>query len=465
MNPPHSFSKFFGYSPSVVSLLDKRSYSIRGDELQQLVNPFDPALFVDQYFGSRTIHISKVGNENYIRNLFSLEDLKSALACGQLTTPSGYSVQANFQRGTAGGDDTSFGISYEQVGPLLDAGATVCVTSIHLVDNKLNRFARAIKEQLNFYGAVGINCYLSPNGAGFNTHYDSKNATSLQIEGSKKWRFASTPEIDFPRDSARIRDGQALHSRKATIREEPWEQIGKIDFASFNEVTLQPGDVLCIPAGAWHSAQAEGYSLALNLYFEPHCFFELVSKILAKSLRQYSSWRSGPPATINQQQPEEVGKYFEKRLSELCHLVSSLSADEPELWRLWNACIVGGEEPLLSTKDDGLRQEIRKSDVLCVCDDVPWRFTITHDDNTYKDKVCKQVNLHHGNSEISTTPTGAAFLQAVFNARRFRAENAISWMKTQTPNPWQEVQKALELLREYRVLTVESVDDYAPKTE
>lgn len=465
MNPPHSFSEFFGYYPSVVSLLEKRPYSIHGDELQQLINPLDPALFVDQYFGSQTIHISKVGNENYIRNLFSLKDLKSALARGQFTTPSGYSVHANFQRGAADSDDTSFGISYEQIGPLLDAGATVCVTSIHLVDNKLNRFARALKEQLNFYGAVGINCYLSPNGAGFNTHYDSKNTTSLQIEGSKKWRFASTPEIDFPRDSARIREGQALHSRKANIKEEPWEQISNIDFASFKEVILRPGDVLCIPAGAWHSAQAEGYSLALNLYFESHCFFELVSKILAKSLRQHSSWRSGPPATINKQKTQEVQKYFEKRLSELCHLVNSLSANEPELWKLWNACIVGGEEPLLPTKDDGLGQEIRKLDVLCVYDDVPWRFTITDDINTHEDRVCKQINLHHGNSEISTTPTGAAFLRAVLDARRFRAENAISWMKTQTPDPWHEVQKALELLRQYRVLKIESVDDLPLKDE
>ena len=30
----------------------------------------------------------------------------------------------------------------------------------------------ALRAQLNFSGTVGVNCYLSPDGAGLSTHYD-----------------------------------------------------------------------------------------------------------------------------------------------------------------------------------------------------------------------------------------------------------------------------------------------------
>jgi hypothetical protein len=168
MEHSFSFSKFFGSSASITNLSNEITCLVEGDELQWLINPIEPEVFVDQYFGHCSTFIPKTNEKKCFRNLFSLEELKTDLARGHFLSPTEYSVHASFQQGTQGKNDTSFDISYEQVGAVLDAGATICVTGIHLVNPKLNRFARAIKAQLNFFGSVGINCYLSPDGAGFN---------------------------------------------------------------------------------------------------------------------------------------------------------------------------------------------------------------------------------------------------------------------------------------------------------
>ena len=459
MEHSYNFSKFFGSSADVTSLSSKTNFSIEGNELQRLINPIEPEVFVEQYFGHHSLFIPKTNEKECFRNLFSLEELKNDLARGHFLSPIGYSVHASFQQGTKGKNDTSFDVSYEQVGAVLDAGATICVTGIHLVNPKLNRFARSIKAQLNFFGSVGINCYLSPNGAGFNTHYDSKNATSIQIEGQKTWLFAQTPEIKFPRSSARLRDGKVLHGREKSITEECWEQIDNVDTTSFDEVTLQPGDVLCIPAGAWHSARAKGYSLALNLYFEPHSFVNPINMLLANSLRQHEAWRSGPPATLNQSRPKEVHRYFEERLSELKQTINSLSADNSELWRLWYSRTVSSEDSVLLTSPQKPPQEIYKTDVLSVRDGALCRLTLTYgDDNRMK------IVLYHGNLEISMPPSTAPLLHKMLSVKRFKAETATSWISNKASISWCEVQKLLKFLCHHKVLSVET-ENQSPSVE
>jgi ribosomal protein L16 Arg81 hydroxylase len=82
---------------------------------------------------------------------------------------------------------------HDKVIELLNAGATVCITNIHMADPFLARWAQAIRAQLNFTGTVGVNCYVSPDASGLPMHYDKRVATTIQIAGKKRWKLSTEP--------------------------------------------------------------------------------------------------------------------------------------------------------------------------------------------------------------------------------------------------------------------------------
>ncbi|RYY76908.1 MAG: cupin [Gammaproteobacteria bacterium] len=300
--------------------------ALTGLELKELVSPISSEEFVDSYFSRTSLNVK--GDLRKFDHIFNWDRLRQALFRGQKILDRRYNITASF----TGGEDSASSrqmteADHNQVIELLEAGATICITNIHMADPALAKWAQTIREQLNFTGTVGVNCYISPDASGLPMHYDKRVATTLQIAGKKRWKFSTKPAKAWPTTNEVYMEGQAA------------EDIGALPpDMEFQEVELEPGDLLCLPAGAWHSARGIGFSLALNLYFAPRNFLDQLIPLLHKFAASNESWRGGLPVTTEQIQgdiPTSVSTYLRDRLNEFNKIVSEIAVDPEVLTIPW----------------------------------------------------------------------------------------------------------------------------------
>jgi hypothetical protein len=324
-----------------------------GRELEALVEPISCAEFANTYFARTSLSLE--GNAQKFEHIFNWEKLKQALWRGRNISDPRYNIKASFTGGEDSGNPHGMlDANHTQVAELLNAGATICITNIHMADPFLAQWAQAIRAQLNFTGTVGVNCYVSPDGSGLPMHYDKRVATTLQIAGKKRWKFSTEPAKPWPDSNEVYQEGQ-FDTAAGTA---------PADMA-FREVELQPGDLLCLPAGAWHSARGVGFSLALNLYFAPRNLLDQFMPILQHFAFSNEHWRGGPPATVEKAQgslPSAVSTYVRERLDEFHRLALEVLASPdlltvPWLTQLTHAPYTGWQSaPLLSIPEVGPEQ-------------------------------------------------------------------------------------------------------------
>ncbi|MES2823444.1 MAG: cupin domain-containing protein [Pseudomonadota bacterium] len=345
------------------SLLDNGSseeshelVAFNGRELQELVNPISCEEFVNSYFSRASLNVE--GHPEKFDHIFSWEKLRQALARGQSIQDRRYNLTASFAGGEESGSSRRMmAAHHDQVIELLNAGATICITNIHMADPFLARWAQEIRAQLNFTGTVGVNCYVSADGSGLPMHYDKRVATTLQIAGKKRWRFSTESAKAWPDTNEVYQEGQV------------GENVGKLPAdMEFREVELNPGDMLCLPAGAWHSARGVGFSLALNLYFAPRNLLDQFIPLLQHFAVSNENWRGGPPATVEKTQgnmPKAVSVYMRERLDEF-HKMALEAIDSPDalvepwLTSLTHAPYTGWRpDPMLSIPEVTPNQQFR----------------------------------------------------------------------------------------------------------
>lgn len=294
-----------------------------GRELADLIHSISPADFINSYFSKKSFTLP--GESNKFDEIFSWERLQRALAVGRTFPDRRYNLKASFTSGEElGSPRPVIEAQHDQIDELYRAGATICITNIHMTDPELASWAQAIRAQLNFSGTVGVNCYISPDGSGLPVHYDKRIATSLQITGKKHWRFSTEAAKPWPSHNARY-----VHGHVEPVGVNPGKLPPEMEF---QEVELTPGDLLCIPAGAWHSARAVGDCMALNLYFAPRNFMDQLMPLIQSFAFANEEWRAGaPPSTerVQGNMPENVTTYIAERLSEFNDWMQT-SQDRPD---------------------------------------------------------------------------------------------------------------------------------------
>jgi lysine-specific demethylase/histidyl-hydroxylase NO66 len=138
-----------------------------------------------------------------------------------------------------------------------------------LVLNGLERYlpscahlSRAIEAELNF--ETQVNAYITPpNSQGFLPHYDDHDVLILQIQGCKTWHVYDTVPL-VPAHELRLRDLFASDGLPAP-----------------RDLVLEPGDVLYLPRGRVHAAEANVEpSIHLTLGIHPPTVLALVTKAL-----------------------------------------------------------------------------------------------------------------------------------------------------------------------------------------
>jgi ribosomal protein L16 Arg81 hydroxylase len=423
----------------------------RGDELRALLGPVTPETFVREYWGAKPLFVK--GFKEKYHGLFDAEAFSRALSMPG-PAPVDF-LRVSFDRKTEQGTSalvapgeprsSAFRATPEQAVPLFDAGATLCVSQMETRVPALAPFLAAVKRQLGYPGKVSFNAYLSPPGSGYNWHFDSRIASTLQIEGTKVWRFSNRPAIAWPRANGTLRgDGTAQYADPGVVAAE-WERLEPFDPADTTEVLLEPGDLLVLPAGVWHEAcGGTGGSLALNLSFTPVSYTVLVRSLLDKLLVAEAGWR-GPapvlPDPATGAADSEAIAAIGAELARAAALLASLSGDSAAVAALW-AAFVQNPNPgfpapptpavAATPVEAGQRLRVRADGNL---------FALLADGGA-------TLALVIGTSrEVELTGVAVPFVQRMLREREFTASDCMGWNDGDAPFAWSDVQTMLTSLK------------------
>lgn len=150
-------------------------------------------------------------------------------------------------------------VAVDEIEAWLARGHTICADDVSGFDAGLAAVAEALVRDLGCAGGR-FNAYLSPAGARTPMHFDTRVSTTLQLTGRKRWRYQRTAAAPNPSANGQIdRFGDTQWMAPVVDREPPPRPSG------LEVVELGPGDLLCVPAGAWHEVSALERGLALNL--------------------------------------------------------------------------------------------------------------------------------------------------------------------------------------------------------
>lgn len=126
----------------------------------------------------------------------------------------------------------------EDVAKAFRSGRTIVLNGIHERWPSVQQLSKELSCDLNLH--TQVNAYLTPaSSQGFPRHFDDHDVLVIQVEGSKVWRVWSGP-VDLPLA------GQHQSQRHT-------EAPAHADMV----VTLGPGDVLYLPRGTYHEAEAQ----------------------------------------------------------------------------------------------------------------------------------------------------------------------------------------------------------------
>ena len=140
-------------------------------------------------------------------------------------------------------------------------GYTIVLESVQRYVRAIASLPHSIEVELNF--ATQVNAYFTPpESQGFVPHYDEHDVLILQIQGSKIWHFYDGADV-------------APHEMR---RHEP---VAADALPAPTDVRLEAGDVLYLPRGRVHAAEATSeVSVHLTVGFNAPTLFMLVTRAL-----------------------------------------------------------------------------------------------------------------------------------------------------------------------------------------
>jgi len=291
--------------------------ALEGD-LTAFLHPVEEEEFFSRYWNRRALYIP--GTPEKFAGLFDRPAFDQAVhTCGDLK------VGFTDEKGWPG----HFNIKPEQIPEMLASGKTVCASIVNPGNPVLTRFLRGIGERFAVAGGFFFNSYLSPDRAGFGLHLDHHPVSIMQIEGRKRWWYSRAPglkdvvtNVSFPRD----RDTLKL----------PWVTVSRPRPEDLCEVILNPGDILYMPKGTWHQAEAIGSSLGLTLAMESVVPLELIQAALLPHLNDIALRSQAPgvrAASVQDGMPAELEEVFDQALGKLRAVLRSLTVDD--LYGIW----------------------------------------------------------------------------------------------------------------------------------
>ena len=214
------------------------------DPLSYLIDSVSNEVFFAQHYEQEAL-ICAHNNPNHFAELLSIKRVDEIIASSELPPASLDMARKEpdinrsyftFKNGSI--DRGAVMRHYQQ-------GATIILNQLHLADETLANFSRALETL--FSSHVQTNIYLTPpNSQGFKTHYDDHDVFILQIAGEKQWRLYQKP-IENPYRGEKFKPGEY--------------DAGEIE----KEITLKAGDCIYIPRGLMHDAESHADETSLHI--------------------------------------------------------------------------------------------------------------------------------------------------------------------------------------------------------
>jgi lysine-specific demethylase/histidyl-hydroxylase NO66 len=122
-------------------------------------------------------------------------------------------------------------------------GATLVLQALHRTWEPVSSLSAQLSSELGH--PVQANAYITPpQNRGFDDHYDVHDVFVLQIEGTKRWIIHEPVHVDPLRS-------QPWTDRRSAVAEAAQGR-------AYIDTVLEPGDVLYLPRGWLHAAEAQG---------------------------------------------------------------------------------------------------------------------------------------------------------------------------------------------------------------
>jgi hypothetical protein len=296
--------------------------------LDTFLKPVGCDRFVADYWERQPLHVSREEGDHYA-GVFDLADADALLSDSGGLWSSGIRVVENGSVATHIGHSSkeqsrSVG-RVEATYQAYRAGATLIFSSLQ------ERWApvRAMHVELSsaLTAPVNINAYLTPpNAAGFPMHYDTHPVFVLQTSGVKRWRIYP-PLMPLPLTSQTF--------KKDMLPPDVDTNDPVLD------VHLHAGDMLYIPRGFLHAAEAcDRASLHLTVGVYNTTWSAVLESALQSVIHRHQEFRAGLPLGFGRD--DRVRAEVVQSLEDLCRSAISLiewgaivdeAASDAELFR------------------------------------------------------------------------------------------------------------------------------------
>ena len=165
-----------------------------------------------------------------------------------------------------------------RLGHLMEQGAALLLLGLDSWFVNLDRSTQTLEN--HFEVDVSLNAYIGgPGSKGFGEHVDHHDVLVLQVAGEKNWRFWE-PTLQEPLELPRHQHGM------------PTREIGRLK--------TQRGDILFIPRGIWHAAEAtvDFPTAHLSFGFQPLTALHWLTS-MRTSLMDNVDWRQEIPTEVD----------------------------------------------------------------------------------------------------------------------------------------------------------------------
>lgn len=253
--------------------------------LPWLISPIDNEGFWARYWRKEPLRVPR-DERLYYESLLSQDELEYALftACRVMggVEELDHRERAEWVRGYSAAVESFL------------RGKSLRVDGIQRFSQRLAVFSRMLEAQ--FSCPVGINMYLSPaSGRALPRHFDTHDVFVLQLYGKKRWRIYDCPvsvplEYFPPLRCEHNRQRRARRDRKKITAAE-------INCELVSEFTLDAGDLLYLPRGFWHVAEAEAdsFSCHLTIGIQSFTYLDLMTVALTQVAERDTSLRESLP--------------------------------------------------------------------------------------------------------------------------------------------------------------------------
>jgi len=256
---------------------------------KKLLSPFSVDQFFDEFYERRPLHIpgdaakaEQVFSWSELNALFDMTTLWSEQSVnmvldGQPVDPRRFCMPGALREGPP-----TLRPVPERVRALLEQGATMVLNLMERLTPGVAAVAETIEMVIG--GQTVCNVYCSWYGKqAFSSHFDNTDVFVVHIDGRKRWRIYEG-RFENPMDNSAY-----------TFAAFPGEHHQQARGELLTEVDMGPGDVLYIPCGQYHDANASS-DASLHLSFGVNRTTGIdVAEVLLRSLPDVSEFRAPLP--------------------------------------------------------------------------------------------------------------------------------------------------------------------------